>query len=323
MATIRYRNGKYHAQIRRKGFPQQTRSFLAKRDATAWARQAETQLDQGNGIATARSNITLGDLIKRYRDTVSPKKKSGAKETYRLNKLLTYSIAQTKLPDLSPALFAQFRDRRLKDGQRTCRYDLVLLQHILKLARLEWGIPLTTNPVEQIKKPPPSKPRDRRLETGEFEKLRDAALAGSAWYLWPLVELAIETGMRRGELLKVLWVDLDIAARQLTIRDTKNGEDRTIPLTTRAATILQTLPLTDDCIFPISPVAVRMAWDRMIKRAGIVGLRFHDLRHEAVSRFFELGLSVPEVALISGHKNPVVLLRYTHLRAQDLVAKLG
>ncbi|MDP6068964.1 MAG: tyrosine-type recombinase/integrase, partial [Alphaproteobacteria bacterium] len=89
------------------------------------------------------------------------------------------------------------------------------------------------------------------------------------------------------------------------------------------ATILQTLPLTDDCIFPISPVAVRMAWDRMIKRAGIVGLRFHDLRHEAVSRFFELGLSVPEVALISGHKNPVVLLRYTHLRAQDLVAKLG
>ena len=117
MATIRYRNGKYHAQIRRKGFPQQTRSFLAKRDATAWARQAETQLDQGNGIATARSNITLGDLIKRYRDTVSPKKKSGAKETYRLNKLLTYSIAQTKLPDLSPALFAQFRDRRLKDGQ--------------------------------------------------------------------------------------------------------------------------------------------------------------------------------------------------------------
>jgi integrase len=66
-----------------------------------------------------------------------------------------------------------------------------------------------------------------------------------------------------------------------------------------------------------------MAWDRMIKRAGIVGLRFHDLRHEAVSRFFELGLSVPEVALISGHKNPVVLLRYTHLRAQDLVAKLG
>jgi integrase len=129
--------------------------------------------------------------------------------------------------------------------------------------------------------------------------------------------------MRRGELLKVLWVDLDLAARQLTIRDTKNGEDRTIPLTTRAATTLQTLPQTDDRIFPISPVAVRMAWDRMIKRAGIVGLRFHDLRHEAVSRFFEMGLTVPEVALISGHKDARMLFRYVHLRAKDLVGKLG
>ncbi len=116
---------------------------------------------------------------------------------------------------------------------------------------------------------------------------------------------------------------MDLGARQLTIRDTKNGEDRTIPLTTRAATILQSLPQTDERIFPVSPVAVRQAWDRTTKRAGIEGLHFHDLRHEAVSRFFELGLSVPEVALISGHKNPVVLLRYTHLRAQDLVAKLG
>ncbi len=212
MASIRFRNGRYHAQIRRRGYPQQTKSFITKRDATAWARQAETQLDQGKGVITARSNIILGDLIKRYRDTISPTKKSCAKETYRLNKLLTYSIAQTKLSDLSPSLFAQFRDRRLKDGQRTCRYDLVLLQHILKLARQEWGVPLSSNPVELIKKPPPSKPRDRRLEPGEFERLRDAAQASKATYLWPLVELAIETGMRRGELLKVVWADLELVA---------------------------------------------------------------------------------------------------------------
>jgi hypothetical protein len=111
MATIRYRNGKYHSQIRRKGFPQQTRSFLTKRDATAWARHAETQLDQGNGVDTARSNITLADLIKRYRDTISPGKKSCAKETYRLNKLLTYPIAETTLPSLTPMVaFAIYDD---------------------------------------------------------------------------------------------------------------------------------------------------------------------------------------------------------------------
>ncbi len=323
MATIRFRNGKFQAQVRRLGFAPQSKTFISKKDALAWTKRTETLLDMGEIPTAANADLKLADLIARYLETVTPAKKCWPQETRRLDKLLRDPIAKTKLSALTPALFAQFRDRRLKDGQRTCRYDLVLLQHILKLARLEWGIPLTTNPVELIKKPPPSKPRDRRLEPGEFERLRDAALAGSAWYLWPLVELAIETGMRRGELLKVLWVDLDLAARQLTIRDTKNGEDRTIPLTTRAATTLQTLPQTDDRIFPISPVAVRMAWDRMIKRAGIVGLRFHDLRHEAVSRFFEMGLTVPEVALISGHKDARMLFRYVHLRAKDLVGKLG
>ncbi len=323
MASIRFRNGRYQAQVRRQGYPPQSKTFVSKKDAQAWTRRTEAMLDMGEIPSPVNSELTLADLITRYRENVTPSKKGWPQESRRLSRLLMDPIAKTKLPDLSPALFALFRDRRLKDGQRTCRYDLVLLQHILKLARQEWGVPLTTNPVELIKKPPPSKPRDRRLEPGEFERLRDAALAGSAWYLWPLVELAIETGMRRGELLKVLWVDLDLAARQLTIRDTKNGEDRTIPLTTRAATTLQTLPQTDDRIFPISPVAVRMAWDRMIKRAGIVGLRFHDLRHEAVSRFFEMGLTVPEVALISGHKDARMLFRYVHLRAKDLVGKLG
>ena len=325
MATLRRRNGKWQVQIRRDGSRNLSRTFHKRADAEVWARQRETNADLCAEQADPRllASTPLSDLISRYLKEVVPQKKSREVEQFILQAILRREIANVALSDMGPKHFADYRDARLKDVMPvTVKRELGLLQHILKLARQEWGIPLTSNPVELIKKPPPSKPRDRRLEQGEFEKLRGASLACKATYLWPLVELAIETGMRRGELLKVLWVDLDLVARQLTIRDTKNGEDRTIPLTTRAAAILSGLPQTDPRIFPVSAVAVRMAWDRLVRRAGIEGLRFHDLRHEAISRFFELGLSVPEVALISGHKNPVVLLKYTHLRAQDLVGKL-
>jgi integrase len=129
--------------------------------------------------------------------------------------------------------------------------------------------------------------------------------------------------MRRGELLKIKWADLDLEERTLQLYDTKNGEDRKVPLTVAATRVLEEWGSTSERIFPVTNVAVRQAWDRLVKRAGITNLHFHDLRHEAISRFFEMGLSVPEVALISGHKDPRMLFRYTHLRAEDVVRKLG
>jgi integrase len=90
-----------------------------------------------------------------------------------------------------------------------------------------------------------------------------------------------------------------------------------------ATRVLEEWSSSSEQIFPVTDVAVRQAWDRLVKRAGITNLHFHDLRHEAISRFFEMGLSVPEVALISGHKDPRMLFRYTHLRAEDVVRKLG
>jgi len=137
------------------------------------------------------------------------------------------------------------------------------------------------------------------------------------------MDIAIQTGMRRGELLKIKWQDLDLEERTLQLYDTKNGEDRKVPLTTAAASILAKWSSSSERIFPVTSVAVRQAWDRLVKRAGITNLHFHDLRHEGISRFFEMGLSVPEVALISGHKDPRMLFRYTHLRAEDIVRKLG
>ena len=132
--------------------------------------------------------------------------------------------------------------------------------------------------------------------------------------------------MRRGEMLNMRWRDLSVATRTLRIPITKNGHPRTIPLSSGALATLRTLSdggaSGDERILPITQDAAKMAWKRVVKQAGLADLRFHDLRHEAISRFFEKGLSVPEVALISGHRDPRMLFRYTHPRAEDIAAKL-
>jgi integrase len=156
------------------------------------------------------------------------------------------------------------------------------------------------------------------LEEGDFTRLADSICSNSAWYLRPLITLAIETGMRRGELRSIRWKDVDQTARTIRILKTKNGHPRTIPLTPKAIEILASLERKDERVFPVTPNAVRLAWERLRKRAGLEDLRLHDLRHEAVSRFFEYGLTVPEVALISGHHDPRMLSRYTHLRPEKV-----
>ena len=140
--------------------------------------------------------------------------------------------------------------------------------------------------------------------------------------IWPMVDFAIETGMRRSEILSLRWENLSDQERIASLPDTKNGSKRDVPLTLKAAKVIANLPAHTENIFPTSDYAVRHAWDRLIKRASIEDLKFHDLRHEAVSRFFEMGLSVPEVALISGHKDYRMLARYTHMTAENILNKL-
>ena len=129
--------------------------------------------------------------------------------------------------------------------------------------------------------------------------------------------------MRRGEILNARWIDLNLKHRTLRIPVTKNGEAREIPLSLVALDTLHTIPHGGEFIFPVSANALQLAWQRLKKQQGMPNLRFHDLRHEAISRLFERGLSLPEVALISGHKDPRMLMRYTHLRAEELAKKLG
>jgi len=132
--------------------------------------------------------------------------------------------------------------------------------------------------------------------------------------------------MRRGEILNARWSDLSFEKRTLHIAVTKNGYARTIPLSGAATAVLRSLRehtnSMADRIIPLTENTAKMAWKRLVKRAGLANLRFHDLRHEAISKFFERGLSVPEVALISGHRDPRMLFRYTHPNAETVAAKL-
>src|SRR5262249_16626953 len=138
-----------------------------------------------------------------------------------------------------------------------------------------------------------------------------------------VIQLAIETGMRRSELLAMRWDDVNVEARTVLLRTTKNGFPRTVPLSTYALKLIKDAPRCGPNVFMVSANALRLAWERLKRRAGVSGLRFHDLRHEAVSRFFERGLNIPEVAMISGHGDPRMLFRYTHPKRAEVAAKLA
>ena len=139
-----------------------------------------------------------------------------------------------------------------------------------------------------------------------------------------LVELAIETAMRRGELLNIKYEHIDWTKRTLTIPDTKTYVERNIPLTNKALKLLKRMtPGDDGKLFSLKPDSVSQAFSRGCATAGITDLRFHDLRHEGTTRFFEMGLNVMEVATITGHKDLKMLNRYTHLKAENIALKLA
>jgi len=322
VGSIRRRNGKFQAQVRRDGITPVSKTFTNKKDAVVWVRGIEARIDAGETNVSAPKATTLAHLLSRYSQEVTPAKKGCDPEQRRLSRLLRDPIAATSLTKLSSAKLAEFRDRRLNDGVRAAQYDLILIKHCIKIARLEWGVPIPNNPVDAVRIPNGIKRRERRLRDGEYDALMQAAQSCKNTLIWPMVDFAIETGMRRSEILSLRWENLSDQQRIASLPDTKNGSKRDVPLTLKAAQVVANLPARTENIFPTSDYAVRHAWDRLVKRAGIEDLRFHDLRHEAVSRFFEMGLSVPEVALISGHKDYRMLASYNHTDARYVLNKI-
>jgi integrase len=326
MATIRRRKSTWQAQVRRQGHPPLSRTFHLKADAELWARKTEAELDRGGLPVDSRvlRSHTLADLLERYGNEVVPRKRGSNREVYMLRVILRHAITQLPLHRLTAADVAKYRDHRLSLVKAdTVRRELAIVRHCLEVARNEWGFVLPSNPVQQVKLPRAGNPRERRVNPGELERLLAACETSRCHWLPAVIKLAIETGMRRSELLGMRWDDVDLKGRTVLLRNTKNGLPRTVPLSTRALDVIKETPRCGDTVFVVSANALRLAWERLKRRASVSGLRFHDLRHEAVSRFFEKGLNVPEVAMISGHRDPRMLFRYTHPKAEEIAAKLS
>jgi integrase len=265
---------------------------------------------------------TLGSVLSEYLVKVTPAKKSAASEKRRINRLMRDPISHYRVCDLTPEVLAAFRDKRLEQGLRASGYDLQIIRHALNVAMSEWGLTLVTNPVNKIRMPKKPKGRERRLKPGEYELLLKHARLSKSWFLEPLIILGVETGMRLGEMLKLRWEDWDPEKQTLYLRDTKNGLDRFIPINGEAKIIVCLLNRSDKQLFPTNYEAVKSAWVRLRIRANIPDLRFHDLRHEAISRWFDMGLSIPEVMRLSGHATHLTALSYSHVNCDSLQQKI-
>lgn len=326
MASIRKRGQTWQAQVRRDGFPPITKSFRTKADADSWARETERQIEIGDRSSQARTTtrVTVGALLQRYEAEVTSRKRGQRFEASRIRTFLRSPLAGVAVHRLSAQVIAAYRDERLKSvSGETVRRELTVLRHCIEIARKEWGAPLVGNPVRQITLPSPSKVRGQRLPEGAEASLMAALSETRVWYLRPLITLALETGMRRGELLALEWANIDVKARLAHLETSKNGFGRSVPLTRKAIQTLEALPVSGSQVFPIKANAVRLAWERLRSRAGLKHVKLHSMRHEAISRMFELGLSVPEVSVVSGHRTLSCLQRYTHIRPENVADKLA
>jgi integrase len=325
MATIRRHRDKWQVRVRRDGVAL-TKTFTLKQDAEQWARHTEVKAERRELPPSVKllAKLTLADLVTRYRDDITPRKKGAELETIVLNAFLRHPICSKRLSDLTVADFARYRDERLRDIKpNSLKRVLTPIQNMFNVAKRQWGIPLASNPVSDLSFKAGNDQRERRIDDDEWGSLLRAAATSRNPFMTPLLRLARETGMRRSELLRIEWKHVDVARRELRVPTSKNGKPRTVVLT-RAATDLLLSQRQDGLLFPTTAEAVKLAWQRLKRRAGLHNkdLRFHDLRHEAISRYFEMDLSLPEVASQSGHSDARMLLRYGHAQRAKIRDKL-
>jgi len=319
MASIEKRGKRWRAKVRREGYPPISKTFGTKAEAQTWARQQESRMDTDSWQDTREAaSTTLEEALGRYEREVIKRKKSPAKERSRVELWRRSRLARASLLRIRGVDVAEWRDERLEHvSGGTVRRDMALLSDLYRVARSEWGLEGLHNPCADIWCPPPGRPRVRRLEAHEERALRQTARTEvQEAYL----DLALETGMRRGELLAMVWSRVDLQNRVVYVPDSKNGSSREVPLSKRAIAALRSFPRhLDGNVWPWNGEGADSMWVRWKHRAGIVGLTFHDLRHEATSRLVESGrFSLTQVAAITGHKDLRMLQVYANHRASDL-----
>ena len=345
MATVtKTPSGTWKAIIRKAGWPTASKAFRIKRDADDWARRTEDEMVRGVFIQRAPSerltfNVAIDRYLKEVSVTKSPATQKGEESR---SKLLKVYFGKYSLAAITTELVAGYRDQRLAAGKKnnSVRLELALLSSLFTVALKEWGIGLAYNPCVNIRKPSPGEGRDRRLSKIEEARLIEAVSKYSNPMLGWIVRAALATCMRSNEIVSLRRSQIDLQRRivRLANTDTKNGSARTVPLSKEATEVFtQALanpirPIDCDLVFfgepgrdknkTRRPYAFNKIFGQIKKDIGMADLHFHDLRHEAVSRLVEGGLSDQKVSAISGHKSMQMLKRYTHLRGEDLVEEL-
>lgn len=334
MATYRKtKAGTWEVRVKRKGHRPLYSTWPRKSQAETWARRKEDLIVQGKLRDYAKAEATtLHAGIARYRDEITPRKASQQSEISRLG-ILDRELGHLTFIELTAQEVVSFVDRRLKTGvtSETVRKEMGTLSQLYKTARALWGIDLPENPVSIAREIlsvtrtlKPGQERIRRLQPatpgnpGEYKKLMKHARRS----VKDIIDFAIETAMRRTEIFKA--GPQHRAGNKLRIPETKTQKPRTIPLSKKAAAILdkRTKPGQARYFMDLQPDSITYAFRLACQSAGIKDLVFHDLRHEAISRLFEKGLRVQEVAAISGHSDWRSLKRYTHVLPDNIAKKL-
>jgi integrase len=332
----------YRVKVRLKGYPVQSATFDRLTDAKKWASATESAIREGRHFKTAEAKKhTLAELIDRYIEREIPKK--GAQAANQKTQLLWWkqAIGVYLLADVTPALIAEQRDTLLgesthqseKRSPATVNRYLAALSHAFTIAVNEWGW-LEDSPMRKVSKPQEPRGRVRFLSDDERTRLLNACRESSNPMLYPVVVLALSTGMRQGEILGLYWRDpknppehrawgvVDVAASRIVLHMTKNGERRVVPLARLALECVKELAkvrrLDTDLLFPgkvdaNQPINFRESWEAALKRAEVHDFRFHDLRHSTASYLAMDGASLAEIAETLGHKTLQMVKRYSHL----------
>lgn len=326
MASIRKRGERqWEARVRRRGYPVTCKTFDTKAEAEAWARDVESEMDKGVFVTRKEAEATtLKELLQRYLDEHVPLLADPVREGNRVKALQRRPLALRFMASIRSMDIASFVKEREQEGAggNVIRLDLAVLSRLFNVAKANWGMESLSNPVSRITRPKTPSGRVRRLEDGEWDALM--AVASPVFAL--VMQFAVATAMRREEISLLTWKHVNIERRTAYLPRTKNGDERTVPLSPDAIAILQMAKINSDRqnVFGMSKDAITKAMQETRNRAGIHNLTFHDLRHEATSRLFEnTDLDVMEIKTITGHRSLQMLARYSHLRTHRLADRLA
>lgn len=335
MASIQKRGTGWFVQIRRTGHKSVSKSFPTKSLASEWARKVESEMDASLYRDNRSLNsITFGDLVDRYTEEIGAIRPFGKNKAAVL-RTLKAALGNVPLSALNADRLGKYVDQRRAGGAGgvTVGIDLTYIGGILKTASAIWKMPVDQTAVSDARArlahlgvSTKSRERTRRPTAGEIAQLCEHFRAKGSRQRVPMVDViqfAVATAMRLGEIIGLKWADLNTADRTIIIRDRKHptekaGNDQEVPLLGDAFDIVQRQPRAGERIFPITEGTVSTLFPRACNKLGIDDLKFHDLRHEGVSRLFEQGYSIEQVALVSGHRDWKMLARYTQIRAKDL-----